>query len=53
MNRPIKRVWCSPGHKPDKFIEANATVPVLVDLVNQLLKISVVVSDGRVSRPEL
>jgi len=50
MNRSIQR--CSPGHKPDKFIEADATVPVLVDLVNQLLKISAVVSDATVPRPE-
>jgi hypothetical protein len=48
MKRPIKRGCCSPCHKPDKFIEADATVPVLVDLVNQLLKISAVVSDATV-----
>ncbi len=50
MNRPIQRG--SPGHKPDKFIEADATVPVLVDLVNQLLKISDVVFYATIPRPE-
>ena len=33
-----QHIISSPGHQPHEFVEADATVPVLIDFVDQLLQ---------------
>ena len=33
-----QHIISSPGHQPHEFVEADATVPVLIDFIDQLLQ---------------